>query len=433
MSGGSTEVGRSARLGLLILVAVVLAAALLPPAAMAWPKNALVSRADGPHGAIANNNANGAAITGNGRYVYFESAGTNLVPGIRDNAVVSRIYRRDMRRNRTTLVPGTLDGSRPAVTPDGRYLAYGRRLGEGDVQIFVRDLATGETEIVSRENGRRGARAGGSAGEAAISADGRYVTFSTTARNITGRKAGGSWEWRHPPTWLYVRDLKRGTTTLVSRADGPHGRPADEDAAEPSISAGGRYVAFRSSANNLGAPLHGPRYEPNVFVRDLRRNRTHLVSSWPAGSERRRKHEWSFSPSISADGRFVAFVADGVFRRDMVTGRIILVSRPDGVPAEPDTGSLDAHPAISADGSAVAFASDAALTKADSQNERLYLRDLTTGRTRLIGHRAKMPAISRDGRVVAYFKVVGELGGPDQTRAVYRWVRGPARRSSPGR
>ena len=121
---------------------------------------------------------------------------------------------------------------------------------------------------------------------------------------------------------VFVRDVANGATTLVSRA-GADGASADDDAYEPSISDDGRYVAFTSAAGNLGADGHRSR----IWVRDVQSDRVEQISG----------KGFAFDPSISADGRFVAYAerpTDGSGRADAGQG--------DGVALRPRDAHHDA-------------------------------------------------------------------------------------------
>jgi hypothetical protein len=128
-------------------------------------------------------------------------------------------------------------GSAPAISGDGRFVAFvgavPRPSGTGPVprrEVFVRGLASGTTEIASRGDGREGARTFLASSQPAVSADGRHVAFRSRA-DLSGESAGGG---------VYVRDVRDGRTALASRAVAAGGALA----AEPAISADGRFVAF---------------------------------------------------------------------------------------------------------------------------------------------------------------------------------------------
>ena len=195
----------------------------------------LVSRASGSLGASANHDSGlrgGASISGDGRRVAFSSYATNLMPETSHRA------------------HGTL----------------------GRPQVFVRDLVSGRTTLVSRATGRRGAPSnGGSYAYAAISAD-DFVAFESRATNLSRAD-------HDRPYDVYVRDLRANTTTLVSRASGAAGTKANAGAVNAfvtAISAHGRFVGFTTNASNLSSFDRDRTGE--VWVRDLAAQRTTLVS-----------------------------------------------------------------------------------------------------------------------------------------------------------
>lgn len=179
-------------------------------------------------------------------------------------------------------------------------------------------------------------------------------------------------------------------TALVSRAPGPAGAGGDRSSQLPSVSANGRYVAFQSAATNFRA---GGARTTDVYRRDMQTGEVVLVSraDGPSGAA---AEGGSYSPSISADGRIVAFgsygvnlSADGstgqIFVRDIDAGTTTLVSRADGTGLAADQYS--SNPEISADGLSVAFTSTAVLTPGAPADEfHLYVRDLDTGTTDLV-------------------------------------------------
>ena len=181
---------------------------------------------------------------------------------------------------------------------------------------------------------------------------------------------------------VFVHDRWTGATTLVSVAiDGSESSGHSE---EVSISADGRYVAFRSWASNL---VNGDTNNlPDIFVRDLQTNQTTRVSVASDGTQ---ANNFSFNPSISADGRYVAFTswANNLVSGDTNGGRDIFVhDRQTGATTRVSvaTGGGQAaadsqRPSISADGRYVAFESDASnLVSGDTNNHRTS--SFTTGR-----------------------------------------------------
>ena len=291
------------------------------------------------------------------------------------------------------------DGTRIAFDSDADNLSA----EDDDVHtnVFVRDLRTGETILASRASGPAGPAADDSSVEPSISADGRYVVFRSGADNLSS-------EDDDAVTNIFVRDLVAGTTILVSRASGAGGAPANGDSFEPDISADGRYVAFRSSADNLSSEDDDS--VENLYVRDLVAQTTTLVSraTGPVGAGADGN---SFAPAISGDGRRVAFDSaatnlsadDGdavrdVFVRDLATARTMLVSRASG-PAGPAGDGDSTVPDISRSGRFIAFASLADNLSAEDDDTVLnvFLRDLAAGTTSLVSRADGAAGAGADG------------------------------------
>jgi Tol biopolymer transport system component len=328
----------------------------------------------------------------------------------------------------------------PSISADGRYIAFASRAANmatgakgGKLEIYVKGMGTGKVMLVSRASGPSGAVAEYDSYDPSISADGRYVAFASSARNLTPEGSAES--------QVYVRDLVADTTTLVSRASGPTGAAADGGSSEPSISADGSKVAFASSAHNLAAGL--PAQSENVFVRDLDSGATELVSR--AGGAEGAPGEFSTEPSISADGRYVAFSSrsnlgtddvdlenfpEDVFVRDRSAATTTLVSRETGATGKP--GEVESsEPSISTDGDHVAFASDAPLTGKRSTDPNVFVRDVAAGTTQLVtvgedrseGTFRRHPSVSADGQYVAFQSGGDQLSPVDAEGRVDIFVR----------
>ena len=258
----------------------------------------------GPGGAQANIRSFWPAISAHGRYVAFVSYASNLVAG--DTNDTTDVFVRDRKRHvtrRVSVGPGGAQGNNksfdPAVTAHGRYVAfssYASNLVAGDTNdttdVFVRDRKTHVTRRVSV--GASGAQGNSESFDVAVSADGRYVTFSSRASNLV---AGDT----NDATDVFVRDRKTHLTRRVSV--GPGGAQANNESFPPAISAGGRYVAFISDASNLVATND----RKDVFVRD---RKTHLTRRMSVGVRGAQANYQSYYPAISAHGRYVAFVSE---------------------------------------------------------------------------------------------------------------------------
>jgi Tol biopolymer transport system component len=192
----------------------------------------------GPGGIEGNNASNAPSISGNGRYVAFESLSTNLVAGD----------------------------------------------GNGVIDIFVHDRNTATTTRVSVDS--LGNEGNGDSNFPSISSDGRYVAFESDADNLigVGNDTNGS-------TDIFVHDLQTGETTRVS-VDST-GTQGDNHSYSPSISSDGKFVAFQSDADNLIGVGNDTNGTTDVFVDDR-----------PGGNE-----ETSGSSSSSNSGCFMATAA----------------------------------------------------------------------------------------------------------------------------
>lgn len=270
------------------------------------------------------------------------------------------------------LVGGPQSAYNPALSADGRWVAYEAAAGNlnfakryGEMQIFVRDLASGRTATISP---------GGvpaSFYNPAISGDGRLVAYESSSSR------GGA-------LGLLVSDRRHRTLARVPRPAGTSG-----DLSEPALSADGRVLAFTA----VDAQGHSA-----VFVRDLRARRTARVSA--PGRE-------AYEPALSRDGRLIAFTtgerATRVVLADRTTGRTEAIA-PLGLAG----GASASEPSISADGARVAFS-----LRTPGQRTLAYVRDRAERTTALVSRASGTegppadgasthPAISGDGRTVAF-------------------------------
>jgi Tol biopolymer transport system component len=426
-------------------VALAAAAALL--ALPAWAGAAAKTRRASVSSAGASGNLTSAdpGISVGGRYVVYVSSASNLVPG--DTNGVADIFVRDMKTGKTRRVSirsggGQSDGAStlPSISGGGRYVAFqsdATNLVPGDsngfTDVFVRDTKTGKTRRVSVRTG--GGQSNEDSGTATISADGRFVVFGSRATNLVNGDTNGFDD-------IFVRDRKTGTTSRVNRSSA--GGQANGPAHDPAISATGRYVVFDSGASNL--VVGDGNAQDDVFVRDRKTHRTRRVSVSSAGVE---GNNWSGYPSISASGRFVVFGGDAsnlvagdgnavsdTFVRDRETGKTTRVSV-SSAEAEGNFGSLSEPPSISNDGRFVAFESSASnLIGADGNGRRdVFIRDRLAGTTRRVSAGAgaesdgfsENPAISADGRFVAFDSDASNLVGDDGNGANDVFRRGPLR------
>jgi Tol biopolymer transport system component len=315
------------------------------------------------------------------------------------------------------------------ISADGRYVVFvsgsgnlGPRDGNGATDVYLRDRTNRTTERISL--GAGGKWANGSSRRPALTPDARYVVFESEASTLVDGDTNKTSD-------VFVHDRSSGRTERVSVDS--EGRSPYGPHSGGSISDDGRYVAFESFANLALCSIGGP--FTKIFVRDRQTGTTEIVSASTAGEC---GNSFSYEPSISADGRYIAFMSAAsnlfpgdnndrhdVFVRDRVTGTTTAVSV-DRYGAPGDAASFAA--AISADGSTVAFYSDASnLGEPGSPWGDVFVHDLNTGLTELVSVAADGgpsdnnypwmdPAISGDGRYVAYYAnatnlVAGDTNG----------------------
>jgi Tol biopolymer transport system component len=293
--------------------------------------------------------------------------------------------------------------------------------------------AIDDTALVSRASGIAGEAANGDAGAyPAISGDGRFVAFVSGADNLSSADDDSVQN-------VFLRDTQTQTTTLISRATGPDGPGADADSFTPSLSSDGRYVAFASPAINLSD--QDADLTRDIFVRDTLMDTTTLVSRADISVGGAAGVSDSFNPSISDSGNEIAFDSaadnlslddmDGtrdVFVRDVSAGTTSLVSRANGLDANPNApgNGNSSRPSISANGQRIAFQSDADNLSADDNDavRNIYVREPRfqftqhVSRTTATGFVSDPAdgdsfgaALSGDGSVVAFTSVARNLSG----------------------
>jgi Tol biopolymer transport system component len=399
------------------------------------------------------------SISSDGRYVTFLSAAENL--GDEGPAGVREAYVKDLHTGALELVSRAngVNGE-PAgeavedlsISADGRYAIFsstaanlleGASAQEG-LHVYRRDLETGETTLVDRVSGVKGAIVTSEAFAEAISAEGRYVVFSADVEDLEDPAGVHAITGGYT---LYVRDLQTGATTVVGRASGASGSIANEASIASSISPDGRYVAFESAATNL-VPGMSANTVSQVYLRDLQTDTTTLVSKTapseaaPAGEPGNASSEGAML--VSGDGCEVAFDSEAgdldSFEGQLITTpevyltnlcstplQVTLVSRADGETGAPAGAGNAATPRVfgaSADGRYILFSAlSSLLGAAGNSSKHLYLRDLQTGETTLVDRAGGLTgaaansnpggsAISANGCRVVFASDAGNLVDP---------------------
>ena len=285
------------------------------------------------NGANANDYSMEPALSSDGRFVAFTSFASNLVPG--DTNATFDIFVHDLLTGTTTRANVDSSGAQangvswqPSISGDGRYVAFesfASNLVAGDTNatsdIFVHDMTTGATTRVNL--GLGGAQANDGSLLPVFSADGRRIAFWSYASNLVPNDTNGL-------TDLFVVDLATGETRQVDVDSA--GLPANDGLPwqyphdPPALSDDGRFIAFHSGATNL-VPGDS-NLKVDVFVHDMLGGATTRASVSASGLQ---ATDVSVQPGISGDGRYVAFESlatnlvsgdtnnrSDIFRRDLL-------------------------------------------------------------------------------------------------------------------
>jgi len=389
-------------------------------------------------------------ISATGRYAVFTS-GSAHVPEASDDGR-SQIYRRDLKTGELELVSRAsgATGAKAEVATDASISSDGTMIAftaagqlvpadtNDQVDVYVRNLDTDVTTLVSRADGLGGAVGDENSDSAVISGDGKRVAFRSQASNL-----GAPGVHRV----IYIRDLAADKTFIVSRADGESGDLADGDSDNPSLSYDGSKVVFTSYATNLNPD--DITSNQSIYLRNLTGNSTSLVSRAPGLSGASLTSYSAGPPVISGNGNRVAFSASDqaavpatapwpvgtnqVVVRDLADGS----NRLGSISSSGQAGdSYSSSPSLSRDGNVLAFSTDATNLRDDVDNTgrtSVVIRDLGTGKVSgppLFGidpfkGSSTEPVVSDSGNCIAYRgfghnKVSGNLG---DLNATYVYVR----------
>lgn len=387
-----------------------------------------------------NDNSWPIAISTNGQFVLFESSASDLIAG--DTNKATDIFVRDLVNGQTLLVSvnsngfaGNRDSSGSAMTPDGRYVAFVSRatdLVSGDTNgipdIFVRDLQTSNTVLVSVGAVSASASAQPAIISPDISSDGRYVLFTSVGTNLVpGVQTTNE---------LYLRDLVGGTTTWASTAATQavwnvfaNTKPASFNYI---LSRDGRFVSYQASPltpnGTTGIIL---RYDALTALTDIINTNALAL---PLGNNR--------SLDMTPDGRFVAFIAStngppgtnsSVYVWDAQSGNTILASA--DLSGQIPSNSVCAWPVLDASGQFVAFlsAGSGLVSNTVSSDFHLYRRDLQAGTIVLVDSDTNnsgaflgttpIPSLSADGQLVAFESADPKLVPRDSNHSLDVFVR----------
>lgn len=437
------EVGYAAALSIVLAITVGIRTTHTPSVALGSGSEMETQRVSVSSDGTQADGASGRPVLSvDGRFVSFSSNASNLVEddtnGSQDIFVFDRAANQIERVSvSSTGAQANDDSFSPAISTYGRYVAFSSaasNITPGDANgiqdVFVLDRITGETDLVSQAIG--GESADDYSGEPSISADGRYVAFSSSATNLVPGDTNGESD-----IFLYDREL-----SLMRRISlATDGGQSDGDSQGPTLSHDGRYVGFYSNAANLIPGDTNGEYD--VFLYDLVTGETELVSLSSDGSL---SDDYSHSPSVSSNGQYVAFQSwatnlvpgdtngkADTFVHDRLTIETFRVSVASDGSQGQNGGTHSAI--ISNDGRYVAFESFADNLVTDDTNNSwdIFVRDLALGVTERVsvspssaeGNGSSQDvAFSGDGRVVGFKSAADNLVSGDTNEIQDVFVRG---------
>ncbi|MAE64485.1 MAG: hypothetical protein CMJ18_09465 [Phycisphaeraceae bacterium] len=389
------------------------------------------------------------ATSADGRFTVFSADARDLVEGIEDTNGTLDVFLFDSATATTTLVSraagaqavtGDSDSRNPRVSGDGRFVVYessATNLVPGQVtpndkrNIFLFDAQTAETVLVSRVAGTTTTTASEESQNAVLSADGRFVAYESEAEDLVPGQVDANGRQD-----VFLFDALSGQTTLVSGSGGSATVTGDNESRSPVLSSDGRFVAFDSSADDLIVGLIGNDRE-DVFRYDAQTGGMLLVSH-SAGLPATTGDDSSEDPWITPDGRFLLFESEAtdlvagqvdgnsdtdLFLFDADTGSMTLVSRSAGFATTTanDGSRLDERTgrAVSDDGRFVAFSSSATdlvagFVDSNGTNDNdVFLFNAQSGTTTLLSGAAgsstvggnddsESPSISSNGAFIAF-------------------------------
>ncbi|MEE1609735.1 hypothetical protein [Microvirga sp. CF3016] len=251
----------------------------------------------------ANDGSYQAQFSPDGHYVIFSSDASNLVAG--DTNGQRDIFRKNLDTQAITRLSTAVDGaqatgysSNPAISQDGRFVVFESTASDlvaGDTNnrtdIFLKNL---DTQAITRvSTAADGTQANNGSTNAQVSSDGRYVVFESSASNLVAGDTNDRAD-------IFLKDLTTGEITRLSTA--ADGTQADDTSNNARLSPDGRYVVFTSGASNLVAG--GTNGNDHIFVKDLTTGSVTLLSAAVDGAQ---ANAASYTAQFSPDGRFVVF------------------------------------------------------------------------------------------------------------------------------
>lgn len=427
---------------LALIAMVALAVVILGVSSLAVPGSIILASTSDTN-VKGNNISEAPSVSANGTRVAFTSLATNFDAGDVDD--LYDVYVKDLATGDIVLA-STSDagvkgnehsiGGSQTLSGDGKRVAFATGAtnldpadADGLTDIYVKDLATGDTMLASTSDA--GVKANGGSRYPAISADGMKVAFVSSATNLDPADTDG---W----TDIYVKDLATGDIVLASTSDAGVKGDFHSGLYAPDLSADGSRVAFDSLANNLD-PADSEHFYNwfDIYVKDLATGDIMLASTSDAGVLADGNN---YEPTISGNGTRVGFYSVAtnldppdtdttfdVYVKDLTTGDIMLASASDaGVKGNSTSGLYG--PDLSPNGARIAFASGSTnLDPGDTDSiSDVYVKTLGTGNiylasTSYSGVKGNQPSsdssLSANGAIMAFASGARNMGPPDTDTA----------------
>lgn len=364
-----------------------------------------------PSGATYNDQSSlhsSSAMSGDGRYVVFESYDNDLVPG--DTNGVIDVFVRDTVNDVTTRVSvssGGVEGNayswRGAISYSGRYVVFESAAntlvsgitGTSTTHIYMHDLQSGTTSLVDTTS--TGVVGNARAQSPKINADGRFVVFISSARNLDT-----SVTYAYPyALQVFVKDTHTGAVKILSATSSSVA--GNKDSTMPDISCDGNIVAFTTGSTNLGSPVV-PDGRLDLIVASIGWSGVELNNSITTTTSGMSPSATG-SPQVSCDGNIILFVSGAtnnvspstpsgytnVYQYNRLTGSIVQASLGNGNVQQNSSGTGYVRAAMSGDGRYVAFTSSASNMDTtypigfdSGSNGSVYIRDMRNSTTELV-------------------------------------------------
>jgi hypothetical protein len=406
-----------------------------------------------PASATADGASSNAVLNSNGRFVAFQSNGSDLVAGEVNGNGALNIYLRDQLLQTTTLITHSTvsntitannNSTNPVISGDGRFVAFqsaatdlisGAAITSGPnaTNIYLFDRLTGTTTLVSHANGTALATGDATSFDPFISSNGNFITFVSNADNLA---TGGQTD-TNGGSDVFLYDVNAGSIALVSHSTAGAGTAGNDVSGNPSISSDGAFIAYESNATNLASGLTITTGVTQIFEYSRASNANKLVSHNSLNASKG-GNAVSLNSSISGDGGRVVYQSNAtdlvagqsnagsitdVFEYNLSTGANIMLSHSTTGAAAAGNAASD-QAVISANGKVVVFrslATDLVIGQLQSNSvSNVFLYSNITGATTLVSHAAgsstitgdgasSNPAVSADGNSVVFLSAATNL------------------------